>query len=89
MTFCHFFELQKVALGYLIFDRENELQIHKFELGWKVDSQTFPKILLLPNLDTYKCPKSGAKGAKPVRQGRATRQAIFSKMHCTAQKTQI
>jgi hypothetical protein len=79
LTFCHFFELQKAVLGELIFDRANELQIQKFQLGWKVDSQTFPTSPLLLNLATCKCPKHGSKGARPVRQGGATRQAELSR----------
>jgi len=42
------------VLGDLIFDRENELQIEKFQLGWKVDSNTFPTSYLAPDLETGK-----------------------------------
>jgi len=37
LTFCPFFELQKAVLGDLIFEGSNQLQIQKFQLGWKVD----------------------------------------------------
>ena len=79
MTFCHIFETQKAVLGDCNFGGANDHQIQKFQLGWKVDSQTFPTSLLLLNLATCKCLKDGSKGARPVRQGRATRQANFSK----------
>ena len=46
------------VLGDLIFDRENELQIKKFQLGWKVDSNTFPTSYPAPNSDTRKASKS-------------------------------
>ena len=68
MTFCHIFETQKAVLGDCNFGGTNDHQIQKFQLGWKVDSQNFPTSLLLLNLDTWKCPKSGPKGARPVRQ---------------------
>jgi hypothetical protein len=68
LTFCPFFELQKAALGEMTFEGSNQLHIQKFQLGWKLDSQTFRKSLLLLHLDTWKCPKSGPKGARPVRQ---------------------
>ena len=86
LTFCHFFELQKSVLGELRFDRANEFQIQKFQLGWKLDSQTFPTSLLLPNLATYKCPKYGSKGALHVRQGGATCWAVFTGNSSTAQE---
>ena len=68
MTFCHFFETQKAVLGDCNFGGANDHQIQKFQLGWKVDSQKFPTSLVLLSLDTWKCPKSGPKCARPVRQ---------------------
>ena len=53
-SFCSFWPV----LGDLIFDRENELKIEKFQLGWKVDSIIFPKSYPMPNLDTRKVSKS-------------------------------
>lgn len=38
LTFCPFFELQKAALGEMNFEGSNQLQIQKFQWGWKVDS---------------------------------------------------
>ena len=49
--------LQEVVLGYLIFDRVNELQIAKFHLGWKLDSNIFPTSYHTPNLDIWKASK--------------------------------
>ena len=77
LTFCHFFELQKAVLGELVFDRANELQIQKFQLSWKVDSQTFPTSPLLLNLATCKYLKQSCECARPVKQGGATSQAVF------------
>ena len=68
MTFCHIFETQKAVWGDCNFGVENDHQIQKFQLGWKVDSENFPTSLLLPNLDTWKCPKISLKGARPIRQ---------------------
>jgi len=73
LTFCPFFELQEAVLGELSFDRSNQLQIEKFQLGWKVDSQTFPTSYLAPDLDTGKYLKQACKGARPVEPGGATR----------------
>jgi len=42
----------------LIFDKENELQIKKFLLGLKLDSNTFPMRYSAPNLDIGKASKS-------------------------------
>jgi len=42
LTFCPYFELQKVVLGEMTFEGSNQLQLQKFWWGWKVDSQTFP-----------------------------------------------
>ena len=50
--------LQEVVLGDLIFDRVNELQIEKFHLGWKLDSNIFPTSYHTLNLDTGKASKS-------------------------------
>ena len=57
LTFCPFFELQKQVLGELSFDRSNDLQIQKFQLGWKLDSQTFPTSYRVPNSDNGKASK--------------------------------
>ena len=46
------------VLGDLIFDRENELQIEKFKLGWKLDSNTFPTSYPTPDSNTGKASKS-------------------------------
>ena len=73
LTFCHFFELQKAVLGDLTFDRSNELQIKKFQLCWKLDSQTFPTSYPAPNSDTYKCLKQSSHFARPVEKMCATR----------------
>ena len=86
MTFCHFFETQKAVLGDCNFGGANDHQIQKFQLGWNVDSQTFPKILLLLHLDTWKCPKSGPKDKRPVRQRYETRWAVFTGNSSTAQE---
>jgi len=48
-------------LGDLIFDRENEGQIEKFHLGWKVDRHKLTSRTLEANLDTGKASKSGSK----------------------------
>ena len=58
MTFCHIFDTQKAVLGDCNFGGENDHQIQKFHLGWKVDIQNFPTSPLLPHLDTWKCLKS-------------------------------
>ena len=50
--------LQEVVLGDLIFDRVNKLQIAKFDLGWKVDSTSFPTSYHIPNFNTMKASKS-------------------------------
>ena len=50
--------LQEVVLGDLSFDRVNELQIEKFHLGWKLDSNSFLNSYHTPNLDTGKASKS-------------------------------
>ena len=49
--------LQEVVLGDLIFDMVNELQINKFHLGWKLNSNGFPKSYHTLNLDTGKASK--------------------------------
>lgn len=89
MTFCHIFDTQKAVLGDCNFGGANDHQIQKFELGWKVDIQIFPKRLLLPHLDTYKCPKSALKGARPVQEWRATHQANYSEFQFTAQQNVV
>jgi len=56
---CHFFDTQKAVLGEWRFGGANELQIQKFQLGWKVDRTGFPKSPLGYILGTCKCPKTG------------------------------
>ena len=58
--------LLEVVLGYLRFDRVNELQIGKFHLGWKVDFNKFPTSYHELNLDSGKYFKIGLKGARPT-----------------------
>ena len=89
MTFCHIFELQKAVLGDCNFGEANDHQIQKFQSGWKVYSKTFPTSLLLLNWDTGKCPKYGPKGARPVRQRRATRQENCSGFQPTTQQNTV
>ena len=89
MTFCHIFDTQKAVLGDCNFGGENDNQIQKFQLGWKLDSQTFPTSLFLLHLDTWKCPKSGPKGARPVKKWRATHQANCSGFQPTAQQNAV
>ena len=36
--FLPLFELQKAVLGEMTFEGSNQLQIQKFQWGWKVDS---------------------------------------------------
>ena len=50
-------------IGRLRFDRENELQIGKFHLVWKVDIQGFPTSYHELNLDFRKFPKNRLNGA--------------------------
>ena len=69
LTFCPLFELQKAVLGELTFEGSNQLQIQKFHLSWKVDSQTFPMSYLAPDLDNRKTLKNSCKGARPLEQG--------------------
>ena len=52
-----------VVLGDLISDKENEVQIDKFHLGWKLDSKIFPTSYHMPNLDTEKASKSFLQNA--------------------------
>jgi len=54
------------VLGDLIFDRSNQLQIEKFQLGWKVDSNTFPTSYPAPDSDTGKASKKPPAKARPV-----------------------
>ena len=84
LTFCPFFELQKPVLGELSFYRANDLQIQKFQLGWKVDSQTFPTSYPAPNYYACKCLKQSSQCAQPVRQMCATCQANFARFHCNS-----
>ncbi|WP_208081150.1 hypothetical protein, partial [Bacteroides uniformis] len=51
----------EVPLGECGFGGSNQLQIHKFHLGWKVDIQGFPTSYPELNLDTRKPFKSGAE----------------------------
>ena len=75
LTFCPFFEFQKVVLGDLIFEGSNQLQIQKFQLGWKLDFQTFPTSYPAPNLDFGKALKQSFKKVRPVKLRGATTQA--------------
>lgn len=86
MTFCHFLDTQGAVLGDCNFGGENDHQIEKFHLGWKVDIHKFPTILLLPHLDAGKFLKSGLKGALRVEIRRATHQDIFHILHLLAQE---
>jgi len=60
------------VLGDLIFDRSNQLQIEKFQLGWKLDSKNFPTSYPAPDSDAGKASKSLLQkrdplgGARPV-----------------------
>ena len=47
-----------LVLGELTFDRENELQMEKFKMFWKLDSTRFPTSYHTPNLDTRKAFKN-------------------------------
>ena len=69
MTFCPLFELQKVTLGELTFEGSNQLQIQKFHLGWKVDTQIFPMSHLALDVDNRNTLKKCCKGARPLEQG--------------------
>ena len=78
LTFCPFFELQKAVLGDLIFEGSNQLQIQKFQLGWKVDFQNFPTSYPALDLDSREGPqKALPKGATSQARG-ATSQAKFA-----------
>jgi len=87
LTFCPLFELQKAVLGELTFEGSNQLQIHKFQLGWKVDSQTFPMSYLAPDFDTRKALKHSCKGARPLQGRGATTQGNFASLTISACKT--
>ena len=52
-SLCSFWQV----LGDLISEKENEVKIEKFHLGWKVDSKSFPMSYHTPNLDTRKASK--------------------------------
>lgn len=55
--FCHLFGMGVARwemLGDFSFDWENDIQIHKFKLLWKVDRQCFPTSYCGPNLDIGK-----------------------------------
>ena len=71
------------VLGDLIFDRETELQIEKFQLSWKLYSKTFPTSYPAPDFDTGKTSKSLLQNVtrwawRATHQRRATHQAAFS-----------
>jgi len=87
LTFYPFFELQKPVLGELSFDRANDLQIQKFQLGWKVDSQTFPTSYFAPDLDTGKALKQSCECARPVRVMCVTCQGNLPVLTSSASKT--
>ena len=54
-------DTQEAVLGELIFGGENEDQIQKFHLCWKVDRKKFPTIPLGANLDIEKASKISSK----------------------------
>ena len=89
LTFCPLFELQKAVLGELTFEGSNQLQIQKFQLGWKVDSQAFPMSYLAPDVDTRKALKHSCKGARPLQGRGATTQGNFASLTISACKTQF
>jgi len=49
------------VLGDWTFDRENEIEIRKCKMFWKVDSISFPMRYHMPNLDFRNASKSGMK----------------------------
>ena len=53
-SFCTFW----LVLGGWAFDKENELQIEKFKISWKVDLISIPKCYPTLNLDIVKVVKS-------------------------------
>jgi len=53
-----------------MFDKANELQIEKFQLGWKVDSKTFPTSYPAPDSDIGKASKSLLKKHDLLSQAR-------------------
>ena len=89
LTFCPFFELQKAALGEMTFEGSNQLQIQKFQWGWKVDSQSFPMSYLAPDLDTRKALKHSCQCARPLQGRGATTQGNFASLTISACKTQF
>ena len=66
-----------LVLGDLIFDKENELQIEKFQLGWKVDSIKFPTSYPFPNWDTRKVSKIICKEARWIGKSGAAHWRIL------------
>ena len=87
LTFCPFFELQKVALGEMTCEGSNQLQIQKFQWGWKLYSQTFPMSYLAPDLDTGKALKQSCQCARPVKVRGATTQGNLPVLTSSASKT--
>ena len=87
LTFCPFFELQKAVLGEMTFEGPNQLQIQKFQWGWKVDSETFPMSYLAPDLDTGKALKQSFQCARPVKVRGATTQGNLPVLTSSASKT--
>jgi len=65
------------VLGDFIFDRENELKIEKFHLGWKVVSNIFPTSYPTPDLDTVKASESHLKVALCIRLGALRIQGVL------------
>ena len=66
------------ALGDLIFDRSNQLQIEKFHLGWKVDSNIFPTSYPEPDSGNGKALKQGCQCARPLRRCATTQRLSCS-----------
>ncbi len=87
LTFCPYFELQKAVLGEMTFEGSNQLQIQKFQWGWKVDSQTFLMSYLAPDLDTGKALKQSCQCARPVKVRGATTKGNFTVLTSSASKT--
>lgn len=85
--FLPLFELQKAALGEMTFEGSNQLQIKKFQWGWKLDSHTFPMSYLAPDLDTGKALKQSCQCARPVKVRGATTQGNFTVLTSSASKT--
>ena len=77
--FLPLFWAAEVVLGELTFDYANDLQIKKFQLGWKVDSETFPTSYPKPHSDTGKASKQGSKVRDPLSWMCAIRWGNFAR----------